>query len=163
MAEGPTRVQLGFCGSARAKVTRCGLFRVSIIGGQDLKVTEQRPARERRFTVRCCHPSFLAERRNCVDYCLLEKSNISKASRTCSGRKPAVHDSERPISLPQRGTAKYGTKRHCLSPFERLDHKQSRTLPSCDRLRLSAEKHHPQFSVNVWNARASSYLQTDIQ
>ena len=43
MAESAARVQLGSCDGARAKVTRCGFFRVSIIGGQDLKGTEQRP------------------------------------------------------------------------------------------------------------------------
>jgi hypothetical protein len=43
-----------------------------------------------------------------VVFCLLEKSNIRKTTKTCFGHKPAIHDSERPVSLAQPGTATYG-------------------------------------------------------
>ena len=46
-----------------------------------------------------------------VDCCLLEKSNIRNACKTCSGEKPAIRDSERSVPLAQPGTATYGQNR----------------------------------------------------
>jgi hypothetical protein len=63
---------------------------------------------ERRLTIHSCHFGQFGERRLWVDYCLLEKSNIRKTCKACSDHKPAVHNSERPVSLALPGTTKYG-------------------------------------------------------
>jgi len=44
---------------------------------------------------------------------LLDKSNIRETWKTSSDHKPAVHDSERPISVAQPDTAKNGHKQSC--------------------------------------------------
>lgn len=54
------------------------------------KVPDQRPARERRITVYSRHPQRYRERQIRVGLALLEKTNLSKGWRTCSGQSPAV-------------------------------------------------------------------------
>ena len=65
------------------------------------------------FSVRLRHTNTYGEWQEWVDYRLLEKSNIRKACKTCSDHKPAVHDSERPVTLAQLRTVITGQQ----SPF----------------------------------------------
>jgi hypothetical protein len=69
-------------------------------------VADPQPRFEGLFTLRSGHAAqnpVLPFRVVCR---LLDKSNIRETRKTSSDHKPAVRDSERPISVAQPGTAK---------------------------------------------------------